>query len=112
MVGLAYAADGAAQQGGLLSFLPLILIFVVFYFLLIRPQQKKAKLHQDFIKNLKKGDSVITSGGLYGEITGITDKAVTLQIADNVRVKVARQYILGSVSTMTADSAEAGKAGG
>jgi preprotein translocase subunit YajC len=81
-----------------MSFLPLVLIFVVFYFLLIRPQQKKAKEHQDFIANLKKGDEVLTSGGLQGKITGLTDRVATLEIADNVRVKIARSYILGSVS--------------
>lgn len=99
MVGLAYAAEpaaGAGGPGGLMSFLPLVLIFVVFYFLLIRPQQKKAKEHQEFIANLKKGDEVLTSGGLQGKITGLTDRVVTLEIADNVRVKIARPYILGS----------------
>jgi len=101
MIGVAYAADAAAGAGGpqgLMSFLPLVLIFVVFYFLLIRPQQKKAKEHQDFIANLKKGDEVLTSGGLQGKITGLTDRVATLEIADNVRVKIARSYILGSVA--------------
>lgn len=104
MVDVAFAADGAAQgaggPGGLMSFLPLILIFVVFYFLLIRPQQKKAKEHQAFIANLKKGDEVLTSGGLQGKITGLTDRVATLEIAENVRVKIARSYILGSVAAM------------
>ncbi len=105
MVGIAHAADGAlaSSQGGLMGFLPLILIFVVFYFLLIRPQQKKAKMHQEFIQNMQKGDAVVTSGGLHGVITGLTDKVVTLEIADNVRVKLSRQYILGSVAAETAE---------
>jgi len=101
MVDVAYAADaaaGAGGPGGLMSFLPLVLIFVVFYFLLIRPQQKKAKEHQEFIANLKKGDEVLTSGGLQGKITGLTDRVATLEIAENVRVKIARPYILGSVA--------------
>ena len=102
MVDVAFAADAAAQgaggPGGLMSFLPLILIFVVFYFLLIRPQQKKAKEHQSFIANLKKGDEVLTSGGLQGKITGLTERVATLEIAENVRVKIARSYILGSVA--------------
>lgn len=102
MVDVAFATDGAAQgaagPGGLMSFLPLILIFIVFYFLLIRPQQKKAKEHQEFIANLKKGDEVLTSGGLQGKITGLTDRVATLEIAENVRVKIARSYILGSVA--------------
>ena len=103
MVSVAYAADAAAGAGGaqgLMSFLPLVLIFVVFYFLLIRPQQKKAKEHQEFIANLKKGDEVLTSGGLQGKITGLTDRVATLEIAENVRVKIARSYILGSVACL------------
>jgi len=111
MTGIAYAANGGAPQGGIVSFIPLILIFVIFYFLLIRPQQKKAKEHQKYLSNLKKGDSVVTSGGLHGEITGLTDTVVTLEIADNIRVKVSRQHILGSKAAVTADneSAAAGK---
>jgi preprotein translocase subunit YajC len=100
MTSLAYAADAAAPSSAnpLTSFLPMILIFVVFYFLLIRPQQKKAKLQQEFLNNLKKGDEVVTGGGLHGKITGLTDTVVTLEIADNIRVKVSRQYILSSAS--------------
>ena len=73
-----------------------ILIFAVFYFLLIRPQQKKAKEHQAYLANLKRGDKVITSGGIYGQITGLTESAVTLEVAENVRIKVSRSSILGS----------------
>ena len=99
MTSLAYAADAAAPAGSpLAGFLPMILIFIVFYFLLIRPQQKKAKAQQEFLSNLKKGDDVVTGGGLHGKITGLTDTVVTLEIADNVRVKVSRQYILASAS--------------
>jgi len=114
MTGIAYAANGAAPGGGgLVSFIPLILIFVIFYFLLIRPQQKKAKEHQVYLANLKKGDSVVTSGGLHGLITGITDTVVTLEIAENIRVKVSRQHILGSKAAVTADNeaTATGKAG-
>jgi preprotein translocase subunit YajC len=115
MSGIAYAANGASPQGGLISFIPLILIFVIFYFLLIRPQQKKAKEHQAYLANLKKGDMVVTSGGLHGQITGLTDTVVTLEIADNIRVKVSRQHILGSKAAVTADNeavASGKKAGG
>ena len=96
-VDLAYAANGAPAggAGGIASLLPLILIFVVFWFLLIRPQQKKAKEHQEFIKNLSKGDKVVTNGGIHGEITGLTDTVVTLEIADGVRIKVSRPNIMG-----------------
>lgn len=108
MTGIAYAADVAPQGGGLAAFLPLILIFVVFYFLLIRPQQKKARDHNVFLGNLKKGDKVVTSGGVHGEITGLTDWIVTLEIADNVRVKVSRQYILGAAATPSVNAPTGG----
>ena len=110
MVDIAYAqANGAAPPpgGGIGSFIPLILIFVVFYFLLIRPQQKKAKEHQEFLKNLKKGDTVVTNGGLHGKITGLTDTVVTLEIADDIRVKVSRAHILGTPQTAAAAEAPA-----
>ncbi|MDX1776501.1 MAG: preprotein translocase subunit YajC [Desulfobulbales bacterium] len=114
MTSIAYAANGAAPQGGIMSFIPLILIFVIFYFLLIRPQQKKAKEHQAYLANLKKGDRVVTTGGLHGEITGLTDTVVTLEIAENLRVKVSRQHILGSKASVTAENetAATGKAAG
>jgi len=116
MIGIAMAAGGggagggAGAGGGIASFIPLILIFVIFYFLLIRPQQKKAKDHQNLLASLKKGDSIVTNGGLHGEITGLTDTVVTLEIADNVRVKVSRQHILGTRDTVAA--AKEGGAGG
>jgi preprotein translocase subunit YajC len=91
---------GGGGQGGsnqLMAFLPLILLFVVFYFLLIRPQQKKAKLQKQFLENLKKGDDVITSGGLYGKITGITNDTITLEIAEKIRVRVTKSSIVTSV---------------
>ncbi|MBI5286852.1 MAG: preprotein translocase subunit YajC [Deltaproteobacteria bacterium] len=80
-------------MSGFLSIAPLIFIFVIFYFLLIRPQQKKAKEHREMLEKLQKGDMVITSGGLYGKITGIAEDAITLEVADNVRVKVAKEHI-------------------
>ena len=86
----------AGGAGGFASFLPLILIFVVFYFLLIRPQQKQAKQHQAFLNDLQKGNKVITKGGIYGEITGITDSVLTLEIAENIRIKVDRNSIAGA----------------
>lgn len=96
MTGIAYAAAPAAgggAAGGLASFIPLILIFGVFYFMLIRPQQKQAKLQQLFLSELKSGDKVLTTGGIHGTITGITDTVVTLEIADGVRIKVSRSSI-------------------
>jgi preprotein translocase subunit YajC len=85
----------AAQHGppALVSFAPLALIFVVFYFLMIRPQQQKAKEHRIMLANLKRNDEVITAGGLYGKVVALTDKIVTLEIAPNVRVRVDRPQI-------------------
>jgi len=96
---IAYAMgnQAASGQGGgsqWMGLLPLVLLFVVFYFLLIRPQQKRAKQQKLFIENLKKGDKVITSGGLYGTITGITDDSVTIEIAEKVRVRVLKSAVV------------------
>jgi preprotein translocase subunit YajC len=98
---LAYAMGMGAPSGGgggssqFLSFLPIILIFVVFYFLLIRPQQKRTKEHRTLLDSLKVGDSVMTSGGLYGRVTGLRENVVTIEISDKVRVKVNRGHIAG-----------------
>jgi preprotein translocase subunit YajC len=97
--GLAHAMGTAPGGGGgggasqLMGFLPIILIFIVFYFLLIRPQQKRAKEHRNLLSNLKEGDEVLTSGGIYGKITGIKDDRITVEISDKVRVKVSRGAI-------------------
>ncbi len=102
MVNTAYAMGqmgGAGGQagaaGGFGAFVPIILMFVIFYFLLIRPQQKKAKEHQEMITGLKKGDSVITSGGIHGQITSLDDTTVTIEIAEKVRIKVTRSTLAG-----------------
>jgi preprotein translocase subunit YajC len=86
------------QGGGLGAFIPLILMFAIFYFLLIRPQQKKAKQHKTMLSAMKKGDRAVTSGGLHGVITGLTDEIVTMEIAPKVRVKISRGSIAGIFS--------------
>lgn len=99
-IDLAYAMGpqpGGGQGSQFLSFLPIILIFVIFYFLLIRPQQRRAKEHRSLLSNLKVGDNVLTSGGIYGRITGIRDDIITIEISDKVRVKVNRGHIAGVV---------------
>jgi preprotein translocase subunit YajC len=100
MTELAYAQAGNAATGPhpALQFLPLILVFVVFYFLLIRPQQKKARERQDMIGNLKRNDEVLTTGGLYGKVMELNEKVVTLEIAPKVNVRIDRQHIEGLVS--------------
>ncbi|MFH1138595.1 MAG: preprotein translocase subunit YajC [Pseudomonadota bacterium] len=98
---LAHAMSGAPGNGqggaggGLAALAPLIIMFVIFYFLLIRPQQKKAKQHREMLGSLKKGDRIVTSGGLFGEITGLTDTVATIEIAPKIRVKVARSHVSG-----------------
>jgi preprotein translocase subunit YajC len=87
------AEGGVSSGGGLGALLPLVIMFVIFYFLLIRPQQKKQKAHQQLLGNLRKGDRVLTNGGLYGTVTGLTDTELTLEIAPKIRVKVARGYV-------------------
>jgi preprotein translocase subunit YajC len=79
--------------GGFGAFIPLILMFAIFYFLLIRPQQKKQKEHRLMISNLKKGDRIMTAGGIYGRVTGVDETTVTVEIADKVRVKVNRANV-------------------
>jgi preprotein translocase subunit YajC len=88
---------GSAPKGGnpFLSFLPLLLIIFVMYFLLLRPQAKRQKQQQEMIKNLQKGDKVLTTGGIVGTIAGIKEKEglLILKIADNVKVELARQSV-------------------
>jgi len=99
---LAYAMGpqpGGGQGSQLWSFLPIIFIFVIFYFLLIRPQQKRAKDHRTLLESIKTGEYVLTSGGIYGRITGIKDNIVTLEISDKVRVKINRGNIAGVVKS-------------
>jgi preprotein translocase subunit YajC len=98
LTGMAYAMGpspqaGQGQGGGLIGFLPLILIFVIFYFMLIRPQQKRAKEHKVMLENLKKGDKVITSGGEYGVIEEVKTNTVIVKISENVKVKYGKAYI-------------------
>lgn len=95
-------AEGA---GGFGAFIPLILMFVIFYFLLIRPQQKKSKEHRAMIDNLKKGDRIITSGGLHGLITAVNEQTLTVEIAYKVRVKIARGNVAVIVQAAPATAA-------
>ena len=96
---MAPTSGGGGAGGGLSAFFPLILMFVIFYFLLIRPQQTKAKKHRKMLDELKRDDTVLTTGGIHGKITGLTDTIVTVEIAQNVRVKVARGNIAGLAQT-------------
>ena len=78
------------------SLLPFVLIFVIMYFLILRPQQKRAKEHQELVKNLRRGDTVITSGGLMGKVTKVVDdEQIEVEIADGVRVRQVRSMVSG-----------------
>jgi len=107
LISSAYAmgqTGGAGQAGGIAGFLPIIILFAIFYFLLIRPQQKKAKEHKEMITNLKKGARIITSGGIYGTIQSLDDTTIGIEIAEKVKIKISR----GNVAVVISD-AEAGQ---
>ena len=90
---------GVGFLGGLEGLLPIVLIFVVFYFLLIRPQQKRAKQHREMLANIRRGDRVVTGGGIYGTVTKVvSDAEVVVQIAEAVKVRIARGTIAEVVS--------------
>lgn len=97
MVDLVYAMGqggaGAPQGGGAGLLFPTIIVFVIFYFLLIWPQQKKQKKHQEMVNNLKKGDRIMTNGGIHGRITSVDENMLTLEIADKVRIKLNKGFV-------------------
>lgn len=98
------------EQNVLVQFLPLILIFVVFYFLLIRPQQQRMKEHRKMLENLRRGDKVITGGGLVGEITKVDETELTLELAEGVRVKAIKGTIQGLINKSQPVDGEAPRA--
>lgn len=87
------AGGGGQGPGGLLSLLPFVMIVIIFYFLLIRPQQKKQKEQKALVDALKKGDKVVTTSGIWGTVTNLGKETVTLQIADNTKIKMQRDNI-------------------
>jgi preprotein translocase subunit YajC len=101
MFGLAFAMGGApggaaGPAGGMAAFqqvIPLVFMFAIFYFLLIRPQQKKAKEHKALLEAIKKGDNVITAGGVHGKVNSVDNGIVTLEIATGVNIKIVKSYI-------------------
>jgi preprotein translocase subunit YajC len=92
----AYAAGGAAAPGGgsfIFGLMPMVLIFVIFYFLLIRPQQKRMKAHQAMLGAVKRNDVVVTSGGLIGKVTKVDEAEVEVELAPSVRVRVVKSML-------------------
>ncbi|MFN8771321.1 MAG: preprotein translocase subunit YajC [Neisseriaceae bacterium] len=107
---IAHAATGSAAQSGemnFMSFLPMIVIFVLFWFLLIRPQQKKSKLHNQMISELQKGDEVVTNGGIVGRISKIEEQFILLEVANNVVITIQRNTIAGKVEKGTLNKHQA-----
>jgi preprotein translocase subunit YajC len=99
MADLAYAQMGdGGTPGPFVQLLPIVLVGVIFYFLLIRPQQQKMRTHREMVSNLKRNDEVVTAGGLYGRVIELSERIVTLEIAPNVRVRVDRPRIEEVVS--------------
>ncbi|MBI3602893.1 MAG: preprotein translocase subunit YajC [Nitrospirae bacterium] len=96
MASIAWAQGGLGGGGAggtLLSLVPFVLIFVIFYFLLILPQQKRQKKLKAMLEALKKGDKIVTSGGIWGTVTNLGKETVTVQIADNAKIKIQRESI-------------------
>ena len=112
-ISTAYAqGTGIFDQNALVQFLPLILIFVVFWFLLIRPQQKKAKEHRELLSQLRRGDQIVTSGGIIGKITKVvSDTELQVEIAEEVRVRVARGMVAEVLTRAEPAKAAGEKAG-
>ena len=99
-------AEAGAAEGGFASLIPLLLIMVIFYFLLIRPQQKKLKDHRGMVDSLSKGDKVMTGGGVYGKITAVKDDTLKVEIADGVVITVKRDTVAGLAETAPAKAAK------
>jgi preprotein translocase subunit YajC len=116
MSGLLWLQAQPQQPGSFSMLIPMAAIFVIFYFLLIRPQQKKQRETEAMIKSIEKGDNVITSGGLHGKVTGVSDDALTIEIGsvkgDHVRVKVSRSRIELVDSAKKETKKDGGKKGG
>ncbi len=99
MLGLIFAMAGPATGAGagkgswFSTLIPLVVIFAIFYFLMIRPQQKQQKKHKEMLSAMRKGDKVVTRGGIHATIHGIADNVLTLEIADNVKIKVNREAV-------------------
>jgi len=98
-------AQQAAPQGSLIDLWPLVVIFIAFYFLLIRPQQKKQKAHNEMVSGLQVGDEVMTAGGILGRITGVSDHYAVVQISDNTEIKVQKSSVAQVVPKGTFEEA-------
>jgi preprotein translocase subunit YajC len=108
VIDLAYAMGPPPQSGGaasmLIQLVPIALVLGIFFFLVIRPQQRERRRREQMLASLKKGDRVVTSGGLIGTIVGVTDRKVSLKLGDSVRVECLRSAVTGLESDAKADA--------
>ena len=111
MPGLAYAQSGAGAAGPspIVNMLPIVLMFVVLYFVLIRPQQKRASEHESMVKNLKRNDEIVTTGGIHGRVQSLADSVLVVEIAPNVRIKLERAQVASVVRAAKPDDRESDK---
>ena len=111
MSGLAWAqgSGGAAGPGPLVNLMPIALMFVILYFLMIRPQQKRARDHETMVQNLKRGDDIVTTGGIHGRIQALADKILTVEVAPNVRIRVDRDQVASVVRASRPEERERDK---
>ncbi|MDR0410215.1 MAG: preprotein translocase subunit YajC [Spirochaetaceae bacterium] len=110
LLGAPQSADGAPPPGGmeqLISFAPFILIIAIFYFLIIRPQNKKQKETQKMLSELKKGDKIVTIGGIHGTIASVKDSSVILKVDDNVKIEFSRNAVSSVTNTSKEEKPEA-----
>ncbi len=101
----AQAAAGAPAQNPIMSFIPFILVFVVMYFFMIRPQKKRAEQEQTFLNKLSQGEEVYTKSGILGRVTGISDKVVTIEVEGGSKMKILKSHIGGSSKALFAEPA-------
>jgi len=105
---IAYAmappAEGGQAGGGLGPLITMGVVFFIFYFLLIRPQQKKLKEHNSFLDSIEKGDDVVTNGGILGKVVGVTDKVITLEMGEKIRIKMLKSAIASRQKDMNNNS--------
>ena len=113
LISPAFAQSAGSPAFGFEQMLPLVLVFAIFYFLLIRPQQKRAKEHKALLAGIKRGDRIVTGGGIIGTVTKATDDELTVELAENIRVRVTRDSVIGlyrerAVQTEAAPEGEGG----
>ena len=108
-VAWAQGAGAPAGPGPLVNLMPIALMFVILYFLMIRPQQKRAREHETMVQNLKRGDDIVTTGGIHGRIQTIADKILTVEIAPNVRIRLDRDQVASLLRATRNDDREKDK---